>query len=91
MLITGCVSGEIYESWKGAHVSELIASWGKPQSIKTLRNGGKVLIYDRAPGETRVNYLDNYAGPTKLIAYYVNKNGIIFKWKQKPFAKSLFE
>ena len=87
----GCSTNEIYESWKGAPVSELVTSWGKPQKIKLLKSGGKIYIYDRTPGETKKNYLDNYTGPTKLTGYYVNKNGIIYKWEQKPLADSLFD
>ena len=86
-----CSTGKIYASWKGAHVSELLKVWGKPQKVKFIKNRGKIYIYDRTPGETRKSYLDNFTGPTKLIGYYVNKNGIIYNWKEKPLTESLFE
>lgn len=87
----GCATPEMYNSWKGAHVSELVDDWGKPQKKVRLEKGGVLIIYHKIPGETRVNYLDNYSPPTKLVGFYANKNGIIYKWKEKPLGKSLFK
>jgi len=87
----GCVTPGMYNSWKGAHISELVDEWGKPQKKVRLEKGNVLLIYNEVPGETRVNYLDNYTPPTKLVGFYANKNGIIYKWKEKPLGKSLFK
>lgn len=86
----GCASPGMYNSWKGAHISELVEEWGNPQKKVRLAKGGTLLIYNKVPGETRVNYLDNYSPPTKIVGFYANKKGIIYKWKEKPLGKSLF-
>ena len=91
VFVMGCATPEMYNSWKGAHISELVEEWGKPQKKVRLEKGGVLLIYNKVPGETRVNYLDNYSPPTKLVGFYANKNGIIYKWKEKPLGKSLFK
>jgi len=91
VLVMGCATPEMYNSWKGAHISELVEEWGKPQKKVRLEKGNVILIYNKIPGETRVNYLDNYTPPTKLVGFYANKNGIIYKWKEKPLGKSLFK
>ena len=86
-----CVSPGMYNSWKGAHISELVEAWGKPKKKVRLEKGKILLIYDKIPGETRFNYLDNYSPPTKLVGFYANEKGIIYKWKEKPLGKSLFK
>lgn len=87
----GCTTPAMYNSWKGAHISELIEEWGKPQKKVRLEKGGILLIYNKIPGETQTTYLDNYSPPTKLVGFYANKKGIIYKWKEKPLGKSLFK
>ncbi|GEM_PF-3461297 len=87
----GCATPAMYNSWKGAHVSELIEEWGKPKKKVFLEKGGTLYIYNKVPGEAQVNYLDNYTPPTKLVGFYANKKGIIYKWKEKPLGKSLFK
>jgi hypothetical protein len=91
VIAMGCATPEMYNSWKGAHISELVEEWGKPQKKVRLEKGNVLLIYNEIPGETRVNYLDNYSPPTKLVGFYANKNGIIYNWKEKPLGKSLFK
>ena len=87
----GCSAPGMYNSWKGAHISELVAQWGKPQKKVYLKKERILLIYDTIPGETRVNYLDNYSPPTKFVGFYANEQGIIYKWEEKPLGKSLFK
>ena len=87
----GCSTPAMYNSWKGAHISELIKEWGQPDKKVPLEKGGSLLIYNKIPGETRVTYLNNYSPPTKLLGFYSNKKGIIYKWKEKPLVKSLFK
>lgn len=89
--LVGCATPGMYNSWKGAHISELVEEWGKPQKKVRLEKGDVLFIYNKVPGETRVNYLDNYSPPTKLVGFYANKKGIIYKWKEKPLGKSLFK
>ena len=87
----GCSTPAMYNSWKGAHVSELIKEWGQPDKKVPLEKGRSLLIYNKIPGETQVTYLNNYSPPTKLLRFYANKKGIIYKWKEKPLVKSLFK
>ena len=86
-----CVTTKVYDSWKGATVSKLLSVWGLPKEKRFLRRGGTAYIYDSVPGETKINYLGNVTGPTKLTAFYINKNGIIYKWNQKSVAKTFFK
>lgn len=66
---TGRVSRNM-ASWKGHHVSDLLASWGPPQQVMDDGRGGRVLIYSKTrswstPGhattttDIRANQSDN--------------------------------
>ena len=46
-LVIGCgpSTKEIMNSWKGAHVSRLIRSWGPPQEITSDGLGGRIYIW----------------------------------------------
>ena len=87
----GCSTTEMYNSWRGAHISELIEEWGKPQKKIPLERGKVLLIYNKIPGEAKINYLDNYSPPKKIVGFFTNKQGIIYKWKEKPLGNSLFK
>ena len=91
IFLWSCATPEVYDSWKGAPVSELIAVWGFPKEKKILKSGSAVYIYNRIPGETKTSYLGNYTGPTKLTAFFIDKNGIIYNWKQKTVAQTLLK
>lgn len=49
LTILGCgtPTAEIMNSWKGAHVSRLIRSWGPPQHVTTDGAGGKIYIWKK--------------------------------------------
>ena len=46
-VLGGCgpPTAEIMNSWKGAHVSRLIRSWGPPQQVTTDGAGGRIYIW----------------------------------------------
>ena len=88
-LFQGCALG--FDHWKGKKTSSLISTWGKPNKTLPDRKGGKVLVYDRSPRETDVNYLGNYTAPTRKIGFYVNEKGIIYGWKELPLGKTLYK
>ena len=48
-LLGGCASKAAYkdelESWVGVRADDLVASWGVPDSVYALDDGGKVLTY----------------------------------------------
>jgi len=67
------------------------ASWGTPEKTISDRKGGEILVYDRTPRETNVNYLGNYTSPTRRIGFYVNKKGIIYGWKELPLGTTLYK
>lgn len=80
-----------FDHWKGKRQSQLTASWGSPTKTLTNPKGGKVLVYDRSPWETDVNYLGNPTTPTRRIGFYVNTKGIIHDWKEIPVGKTLYK
>lgn len=49
LLLSGCMTAQemsnIMDSWKGSHISDLIASWGPPQQLVPDGKGGKIYIW----------------------------------------------
>ena len=47
MLVSGCATAinKQMQSWVGANVNDLIASWGPPQQTMPDGEGGQILIY----------------------------------------------
>ena len=75
LTVLGCgtPTAKIMNSWKGAHVSRLIRSWGPPQHVTTDGAGGKIYIWKKniditlAEGKAKTKgtvtyspYLDEY-------------------------------
>ena len=54
----GCVArvNKVMESWEGAHVSDLIASWGPPQQIMNDGAGGKIYVWNQTRSFTSPGY-----------------------------------
>src|SRR2546425_642135 len=92
----GCVSGinNAMQSWVGHHQSDLIASWGPPQSTASDGKRGTILIYRRyvtlgqAPGQVTATGYGNYNytapqqnGYEQSRMFYVDSNGIIYSWR----------
>ncbi len=68
---TSCASSvnKVMESWMGANVNDLIASWGPPQQVFDDGSGGKVLVWaaDRTwttPGRATTNTTATVSGNT---------------------------
>ena len=61
----------IMESWKGAHITRLIRSWGPPQEITSDGGNGKIYIWTRpvdirlAPGSIKRKRTYTYGGYTE--------------------------
>jgi len=89
LLFQGCALS--LNHWKGVKKSELISTWGAPKKILPTRKGGNILVYDRSPWETDMNYLGNHTSPTRLIGFYVNKMEIVYDWKEFPLGKTLYK
>ena len=72
--IVGCGPStvEVMNSWKGSHVSELIQSWGPPQSVTSDGKDGRIYIWSKhfniaLGGQTRSRLIpDGFGG------YYIN-------------------
>jgi hypothetical protein len=93
--VAGCVSpSQTMQTWVGHHQSELIASWGPPQSTASDGAGGTILIYGgyvnlgQQPGQIVNNGYGNYSytapqqqGYQRSRMFYVNSNGIIYSWR----------
>jgi hypothetical protein len=91
----GCVSpSETLQTWVGHHESELIASWGPPNSTASDGKGGKILIYQsyvnlgRTPGQIAPNTYGGYSytapqqqGYGRSRMFYVDSNGTIYSWR----------
>ena len=59
IILSGCAGriNNIMSSWEGSHYSDLIASWGPPQSVFEDGSGGRILVYTQvrswtAPGSS---------------------------------------
>jgi hypothetical protein len=67
--LTGCATTENYsailQSWIGAHVDDLVLSWGPPQASFDLSTGGKVLQYE----ESRNVYVPGVSYSTPVTTY----------------------
>lgn len=93
--VTGCVStSKTLQSWVGHHESDLIASWGPPQSTASDGKGGKILIYQsyvnlgQTPGQVTSTGYGNYSytapqqqGYRRSRMFYVNSNSMIYSWR----------
>ncbi len=93
--LVGCVSpSETMQTWVGHHQSELIASWGPPQSTASDGKGGTILIYQsyvnlgQTPGQVTPTGYGNYYytapqqnGYGRSRMFYVDSNGIIYSWR----------
>jgi hypothetical protein len=62
------------ESWRGHHQSELIASWGPPQSTASDGAGGTILIYSGYVNQGQ------FGGYQRTRMFYVNDYGYIYTW-----------
>lgn len=60
LALAACATGKSYEEqlqqWVGAPESELVSTWGAPDSVYTMDNGSKILTWRRSrteynPGE----------------------------------------
>lgn len=94
LVVAGCVSpSKTMQSWVGHHQSELIASWGPPQSTASDGAGGTILIYGsyvnlgQQPGQVYGSYGNYYytapqqRGYQRTRMFYVNSSGIIYRWR----------
>jgi hypothetical protein len=94
-VVAGCVSPtKAMQSWVGHHQSELIASWGPPQSTASDGAGGTILIYGsyvnlgQQPGQIVNGGYGNYyytapqqQGYQRTRMFYVHSDGIIYSWR----------
>jgi hypothetical protein len=98
--LLGCVSqSKLMNSWVGKTKAELYKNLGKPNTITDDGQGGEILIYSSTEnmgqntgtmysnGGNGVNY---YTTPQKrqysrIKMFYVNKSGIIYRWKLEEF------
>jgi hypothetical protein len=90
LALAGCMSNpqmnEIIDSWKGAHFSELVASWGPPQTILENQGGGNIYVWSSVllhePSEgpsqstSRPANIPNYG----TFWFWTDRDGIIYKW-----------
>jgi hypothetical protein len=98
VLAGGCASriNNTMQSWVGHHQSDLIASWGPPQSTASDGKGGTILIYQsyvnlgQTPGQVTATGYGNYYytapqqnGYGRSRMFYVDENGIIYSWHWK--------
>ena len=75
--LSGKRISETMESWKGHHVSDLIASWGPPQQIVDDGRGGSIYVWKQHVSipwtkgySTEKGTITNYGGNT---SYYRNR------------------
>lgn len=72
-------------SWKGSHISKVIASWGPETKLTGDGKGGKVYTWERK--WTAFGYYDfkdvYHEGKKKYCIknFYVNEKGIIYYWR----------
>ncbi len=61
------------DSWMGANVDQLIASWGAPDSRMDLRDGGQVLTW--------ISIRSNAYGVWQCRkSFTADRNGTLIKW-----------
>jgi len=76
---------EVMSSWKGSHISKVIASWGPETKLSGDGKGGKVYTWEKK--WTTSGYYDfqdvYHEGKTKTCIknFYVNEKGIIYYWR----------
>ena len=79
---TGCTSpGDLETTWLGRDAEELIAAWGRPDSMVTLKDGGKVMTWE------------SYDNPNQVVpcrqAFTVSADGKIEKFTSSNCASTM--
>ena len=85
-LLSGCAyktSNEVMNSWKGAHISSVIRSWGPPNRITSDGAGGHIYIWSEQTVIPNAlgTLFDVESPPTTnkhVRMFYVRSNGIIY-------------
>jgi hypothetical protein len=87
LVMAGCMASsqmnDIIDTWKGAHFSELIASWGTPQMILDNQRGGNIYVWSSvlAPESSEQAASRPQVYPTHgTFWFWTDRDGIIYKW-----------
>jgi uncharacterized protein YcfL len=73
-LIVGCTTPTaVMQSWVGKQESDLISSWGAPDSMVELKDGTKVCTWKRV-------WTDNYGVHQGRQSFTINAEGKVIKW-----------
>ena len=72
--IAGCTTPTaVMKSWVGHHESELLSSWGAPDSMMELQDGTKVYTWKRV-------WSDNYGVHQGRQSFTIDTGGKVIKW-----------
>ena len=95
LVVAGCAGpSKAMQSWVGHHQSDLIASWGPPQSTASDGKDGTILIYQsyvnlgQTPGQVSPGGYGTYyytapqqQGYGRSRMFYVDSSGMIYSWR----------
>jgi len=74
LFIVGCTTPRaVMRSWVGHQESDLISSWGAPDSMVELKDGTKVYTWKRV-------WNDNYGVHQGRQSFTINAEGKVIKW-----------
>ena len=93
-IINDRYAGRKMKNWMGRSASDLIAYWGKPNSMELDGKGGRILIWriDRClitnppvigysgRGTSFATQVGTEARYTRVRKFHVNKAGVIYSW-----------
>lgn len=75
LLFIGCTTTQsVMDSWLGHDESELISSWGAPDSTFELKDGTKIYTWKRV-------WRNNYGTQEGRQSFTIDSNGKITKWR----------
>jgi hypothetical protein len=83
--VVGKKTSENMESWKGSHISDVIASWGPETKITGDGKGGEIYTWEnRWQTNAYYGYNGVYQPPTNrscVKSFYINEKKIIYSWR----------
>jgi hypothetical protein len=87
LALAGCMDyprmNKVVDTWKGAHFSELIASWGIPELILDNQQGGNIYVWSSviSPESTSQVAPARSSSPKYgTFWFWTDSDGIIYKW-----------
>ena len=84
-LLCACTSYvRLMDGWVGASEEELVAKWGEPDSVRTLKDG-KILTYEKFWKDT-----DEVINRGRL-KFAIDAEGTVISWKKTNFPDYLYK